>query len=50
MTVKAYDSIQRSGIAPFNYFHTSDHRGIYVDIDFTAILDNEEYVIPAAHL
>ena len=28
-TPKVYDNITRCGIAPFNYFQESDHRGIY---------------------
>jgi len=45
-----YDTIRRCGIAPFNYFQKSDHRGIYVDLDIERILETETNVIPAANL
>ena len=44
-----YDIIHRCGIAPFNYFQKSDHRGIYVDLDIEKILETETNIISAAN-
>ena len=37
------------GIAPFDFFHISDHRAIYIDLDFKEILDNNTFHIPPIH-
>jgi hypothetical protein len=47
-TMKVYESITACGIAPFDYFQKSDHRGQYIDIDLTSILDTENIKIHPA--
>ena len=37
------------GIAPFDFFQISDHRAIYIDLDFKEILDNDMFQIPPIH-
>jgi len=49
-TPAVYDTIHRCGIAPFNYFQKSDHRGIYIDLKIEKILETETNIIPAANL
>jgi len=46
---KVFQSINRFGIAQFNYFQKSDHRGMYVDLHLDSILQAEKYVIPYAN-
>ena len=34
------------GIAPFDFFQTSDHRAIYFDLDIKDVLDNDLFQLP----
>ena len=34
------------GIAPFDFFQTSDHRAIYFDLDLKDVLDNDLFQLP----
>ena len=48
VTTKVYDSLEACGIAPFDYFQKSDHRGIYIDLNLSNILDTDDIFIQPA--
>ena len=43
MTSNALDNVHRAGFAPFNFIKDSDHRGLYVDLFYKNILENNEH-------
>ena len=50
MTNTVLDSVKAYGIAPFDYFINSDHRGLYVDFKIEKILNAEQILLHPASL
>ena len=48
MTLDVRDSLIRSGFSPFDFIFSSDHRGIYFDIDIRKLLDNTNHNLTPA--
>jgi len=47
---RVYDTINKCGIAPFDYFEKSDHRGICIDFELEKLIETEQSVMPKSHL
>lgn len=43
MSLDIQDNLIRSGFAPFDFIFSSDHRGIYFDIDMRQLLDHKNH-------
>ena len=43
MSLNVQDNLIRSGFSPFDFIFSSDHRGIYFDIDMRNLLDHENH-------
>ena len=42
-TANVYDEITQAGYAPFNFIKSSDHRGLFIDLKMTNLLDENMF-------
>ena len=47
VTTKVSNAITNAGFAPFHFIKESDHRGMYIDLDYRQVLDDHIFMLPS---